>query len=207
MAEPEQKLQRAEDRTAGDAPIECTAEVLSRLLIEERPRLEGLVRRRMPRALRDRESAADLVQSICGDLLRANTVFEYRGLPQFNKWLDAVVCNKVNQRLRRAISKKRDVRRLVLLGESELDAARPGTDSPAAAAFRQEELSLLDRALARLPEETRDLLVRRHFRGHSHQRIAHDLGIASGLNNRIARAKAQLAAILDRMTRGERAAP
>ncbi len=201
MANPEEGPHPALDATAIPSRAASAANVLRRLLVEERPRLESLVRARMTRSLRDRESATDLVQSICGELLETGVAFEYRGHAQFYAWLDIVVCNKVRQRLRRTRTLKSDTRREVLMGGPGLDALRPDANSPSAAAQLHEDLDQLDRALAKLPAGPRELIVRRHLRGHSRERIAADLGIASGINNQIARAKAMLAAILDRTHR------
>lgn len=200
MAEPEAGLPSTLDVKAAPNYAASASHALRRLLVEERPRLEQLVRARMPKILLDRESATDLAQSICGELLETGVAFEYRGRAQFYAWLDIVVSNKVRQRLRHARTLKSDTRREILMGGPGLDGLRPGADSPSTTAQLHDELDQLDRALAQLPARSRELIVRRHLLGHSRERIAEDLGIASGVHNQIARAKAKLAAILDRMS-------
>jgi RNA polymerase sigma factor (sigma-70 family) len=165
-------------------------------------KLEAYVRKRLARTIRDRESAVDLVQSICGHLLAAGVPFEYRGESQFHAWLQVVVANEIRGRLR----KYRDDRPLgpqvALATGSELEAARamrPNSATPPAIALQNEEIGLLDAALAQLPDHYREVIVRRHLREHSRARIARDLGLTiAAVQNLLARAKAKLAGILDR---------
>jgi RNA polymerase sigma-70 factor (ECF subfamily) len=80
----------------------------------------------------------------------------------------------------------RERRHIVLAGtdagDSELGAANlPGTEPDLEIELERKELAeLLDRALALLPRETRDILVRKYVEDSSHADIAQRLGLSEG---------------------------
>ena len=90
-------------------------------------------------------------------------------------WLRRVCLNLGSNRLR---DRRRARERLERAGRLDLaDAA--GERGPAAAVLRQEALTEVRRALARLPERQRDCLLLRHS-GFSYAEVAATLGIAVG---------------------------
>jgi len=180
-----------------------TSPTLRELLPQYLSQLEGYVRENLGRTLRDRESASDLVDSVCGDLLAENIAFEYRGKGEFQSWLRSVVVNKIRGRLRFVRAKKRGHDRQVVADDSRVEAAHVDLASPSQDAMLREDLGLLDRALARLPEHYRDLIVRLHLRGEPRERVAAALGsTVDATRNMLTRAMVKLAGELDRLQRG-----
>ncbi len=133
--------------------------------------------------LRRRLDESDLVQEA---LLRA-----HRGLTDFRgaseaallKWLEQILANVLTDAVRHEHAHKRDVAL-----EQSLDAAleqssarlegylSAGGASPAEQAERQEQLLRLAAALDRLPDEYRDVIIRRDLMGEPVARIAEHMG-------------------------------
>ena len=88
-------------------PDDTARPTLRELLTRHLPSLEEFVSCQFHRTLRDHESVADVVGSVCGDLLAEGVPFEYRGEAEFHGWLRAVVVNKIRGRLRFRSAKKR----------------------------------------------------------------------------------------------------
>lgn len=175
---------------------------LRALLERSLPRLEHFVRRTMHRSLRDQESVADLVVSVCGDLLAENVPFEYRGEAAFHGWLQIVVANKIRSRLRTGARKKREHTACAATLPAEIEGLVADRETPSQRAVLHEDLGLLDRALARLAAPQRDLIVRAHLRGESRQDMAAQLGTTpTTLRKMLMRAMVRLAGELDRLQR------
>lgn len=182
---------------------DATPPTLRELLPAHLDMLTAFVRQRLRHTLRDRESACDVVDSICGDLLAEGVAFEYRTQVEFHGWLRQVVANKIRSRLRHHGARKRGPDLLVDAGESQIEAACVDPATPSQDAVLHEDLSLLDRALARLPDDYRDLLVQIHLRGRSHAEVARATGrTVDATRQQLKRAKARLAGQLDRLQRG-----
>ena len=181
-----------ESGTDGDEPARA-APTLRELLPQHLRHLTAFVRTCMTRALRDQESASDLVGSICGDLLRESVRFEYRGEAQFLAWLRTVAANKIRGRLRSARTTA-----VTLLEEPAGEQA-----TALQLAILVEDLGLLDRAMGMLPEHYRELLVRSHLRGQSRAEMAAGLQMSeAAVANMLVRARAKLAEKLDRLSGG-----
>jgi RNA polymerase sigma factor (sigma-70 family) len=176
---------------------------LRELLPQHLPQIENCVRRNLTRALRDRESASDLVDSVCVDLLADGVPFEYRSEGQFQSWLRMVVINKIKGRLRVLGAQKRREAAPTAASASQLEAAQIDRGSPLQQAELHEEMSLLDRALARLPAHYRDVIVRTHLRGERSEQVAAALGrTVQATRSLLTRALVRLAGELDRLQNG-----
>jgi RNA polymerase sigma-70 factor (ECF subfamily) len=183
-----------ENASRGDAPaIEA---LLERFL----PDLRRYVDRRAGRQVLERESGADLVQSVCRELfdsLRTER-FEYRGEKEFKQWLYGAALLKLEGRWRDWGAMKREAGR-----EQVLDAAGASAFSevavsgtPSADAMRREDSERLQSALAELPEHYRQIIELAQVEGLSHREIAARLSI-SETNSRVllSRALARLATL------------
>lgn len=171
------------------------------LLPRHLPQIENYVRRHMGRTLRDHESATDLVASVCGDLLAEGGAFEYRGEAQFHGWLRAAVINKIRYRLRSFRAKKRCPGHTQ--GDGYIAEVPAGGNSPLHGAMLRENLVLLDRALERMPDHYREVIVRIRLRGESRTQVAADLGrTLAATANLLTRALVKLAAEMDRLQQG-----
>src|SRR5215510_13975884 len=74
------------------------AEAVRALVEDHLPRLRAFVRLNCGAALRARESASDLVQSACRDVLANLDGFRWEGEPAFRSWLYTAAARKVADR-------------------------------------------------------------------------------------------------------------
>ncbi len=183
---------------------------LEQLLQRELPGLRAYVRLRAGPALRARESASDLVQSTCREVLGKLEVFQHGGEAGFRDWLYAAALRKIAHRAEHWGAQKRDVRR-----ELALEGLAPGA-SPSAAddrglaevyatlatpsqhAIARETLESLEAAFDRLPEERREIIVLARVVGLDHAGLAERLGCTEATaRQRLFRALAELAEWLE----------
>ena len=185
-----------EGASRGDRP--AVEALLGRFL----PDLQAYVRRHAGGPVAARESSADLVQSICRELLERleDRRFEYRGEAEFRKWLYSAALMKISNRARYWRAEQRDA------GRDRAPAAdSSGSGSgerfetrttPSRHAELAEELDRLRGALERLPDRYREVISLSQVDGLSHAEIAARLGISES-NSRVllSRALARLATL------------
>lgn len=148
------------------------------------------------RLLQDREAALDATQEVFLKAFRKAGSLEPRG--ELYTWLYRVATNHCLNRLRR----RRIVRFLPLFGESEERprppepvAETPGPEEALTARRRWQETR---RAMARLPDSQRAVLVLAKWEGLSAREIAATLGITEGaVESRLFRAMRRLTADLE----------
>lgn len=171
-------------------------------IIQSLPGLTRFVRRRMGPDLAARESASDIVQSTCRELLRGASRYEDRGEASFEGWIRAAAEHKLQNRARhwRAQRRQGDVRSLEPArdGEDGIDAPAPDSTHPSQDAMLREEARRLERAFATLPAEYRAVIVRSQVEGASHSEIAAEMGrTPEAVRKLLARAMARLSADLE----------
>jgi RNA polymerase sigma-70 factor (ECF subfamily) len=120
------------------------------------------------RMVGDRERAEELTQDTWVQVWRQLTSF--RGEARFGTWLYRVAFNVVRQAER---TERRRRQRI------PLDRSPPATSLPARTE-RPDERVALERAIARLPDQARAVLVLHSIEGHTHAEIGRILGIAEG---------------------------
>jgi RNA polymerase sigma-70 factor (ECF subfamily) len=149
-------------------------ELITRLL----PRLQLFVRLQMGQALRERENSADLVQSVCVDLLSHLDGFRYESEEQFVSWLFAAALNKVREKVRYHGRERRDPgRERTGLDGAQLDAVHGGdVTTPSRVAMGREDAERLERAFDQLPADYREVVVLARVVGLPHAEIARRLG-------------------------------
>jgi len=170
---------------------------LRELLVRELPTVLPFVRSHLGPELRCRESAADLLQSVCGDLLVEGVPFEYLDVDKFRSWLCAVVVNKVRMRLRMLHTQKRGghLGLIPLSADMELPG---GGDNPLDHATVQEDLRRMEVALATLPPHYRDAIVYTRLLGCSRAEAARLMGrTEDSLRNLLPRALTALSRLMD----------
>ena len=175
MVNPEQMI--AEARTGSDA-------VLGPLLDLYRNYLRLLARLEIGRRLQGKLDASDLVQETFLEAHRNFTRFQGTSEPQFVSWLRQILAAKVANLLRHYLGTQgRDVRlEQELAGELDNSSRMFGEvlvaslSSPSQQAVRREQTVLLANALARLPEEYREVIVLRHLEEQSFPEIARKMG-------------------------------
>ncbi len=181
-------------------------EALEQLLSSELPGLRAYVRLRAGAALRERESASDLVQSTCREVLGKLEAFQYGGEAGFRNWLYAAALRKIVNRAEHWGAQKRDARREVPLqgGPPSVSDDRGLADiyctlgSPSQHAIAHETLDAMEAAFDRLPEDRREIIVLARIVGLDHAAIAQQLGCSEATaRQRLFRALAELAEWLE----------
>lgn len=182
-------------------------DALAARILGHLPGLTRFVRRRMGPDLTARESASDIVQSTCRELLRSASSFEDRGEASFQRWLQAAAEHKLQNRSRHWRAQRRAGERPIGEGpaggagrDHELgpEPQAPGSSRPSHDAMLREETERLARAFEALSPEYREVLKRSQIDGASHGEIAQESGRTSdAVRKLVARALARLAAELD----------
>ncbi|MCA8977372.1 MAG: sigma-70 family RNA polymerase sigma factor [Planctomycetes bacterium] len=184
------------------APDDDTARAaLAAQLEQELPGLEVYVRLNMAQDLRARESSADLVQSVCRELVTELPGFDYRGPEALRAWLFRTAIHKIRDRAkyhradRRNPERERDGR-----DQSELQQLYASVGTPSAHAIAHENAALVEAAFAQLSPEDREVVTLCRVLGRSSDEAAAVLGKSAGaVRTQLCRALARLAAELDRL--------
>jgi RNA polymerase sigma-70 factor (ECF subfamily) len=177
-------------------------EALEILLQRHLPALRGFVRLRTGEVLRARESASDLVQSVCREILTHMERFQYRSEAGFRQWLYATALRKIKNRVEYHRAQKRD---------PSLEAAPPPDASddalldcygsfctPSRELMSREEIARIEAAFDRLPDEYREAIVLAKVVGLSRAEMAAELGRTEGaVRTLLSRALSRLAEVLD----------
>lgn len=151
-------------------------ELLDRYL----PSVRAYLRLRAGRLLLDKESASDLAQSVCRVVLENMGRFQYDDEDGFRRWLFMTAERKVLDRHDYYTAQKRSPAAGV---ERDLEAtlsAYATLHTPSQAAMAQEELARLERAIGRLPEDMREVVILAKIVGLSRAAIAEELGKSEG---------------------------
>ena len=174
------------------------------LLVRFLPGLRAYVRLRAGPMIRARESASDLVQSVCREVLEHKDQLRYGGEAGFKHWLYTTAFRKIANRKEYYQAAKRDVRRERPAKPNADDSAGDilsgyGTlTTPSKFAIAHEQVERLEAAFDRLSEEHREVILLARMIGHSRAEIARITGRTEGaVRSMLSRALAQLAGHLD----------
>ena len=168
---------------------------LDALLERHLPALRAFVRLRAGRRVAEHESASDLVQSVCRELLTSAERFRYEGEAAFKSWLFTAALRKIIARDRHWRAEKR-------AGAQADDSAvldyYATFATPSHDAGVREELARVESAFERLTEEQREVVTLSRLVGLSHAEIAAQIG-KSEVNTRqiLRRALVRLAEVLE----------
>jgi RNA polymerase sigma-70 factor (subfamily 1) len=183
-----------EKASHGDAPA------IDELLHRHLPALRAFVRLRAGPAIRARESADDLAQSVCRELLQQLGSFDYRGDAAFKAWLFTAAMRKLVERQRYYEADKRDVGREVPARASDsadLLDVYGHVMTPSRDAQAQEVMERLEHAFDQLPPDYRDVIVWHRIVGLSQREVGERMGRSEIAVQRLfARAMAKLSAYL-----------
>ena len=146
------------------------------LLERHLPDLRVYVDLRTGARLRARESSADIVQSVCREVLEDMDDFDYRGEGAFRNWLFQLAFRKIIDKDRYHRAKRRDVEREEIAADSGT-GAEPFVDalSPSRVLMGQELEAELVHAFERLPEEHREAILLTRIVGLSHEEAAKEM--------------------------------
>jgi RNA polymerase sigma-70 factor (ECF subfamily) len=174
---------------------------LAERILRSLPGLTRFVRTRMGPDLAARESASDIVQSTCRELLRGVSTFEERGDGSFERWVRGAAEHKLQNRARywRAQRRQHDPAPLEGAGEGgSIDPQAPVSSRPSQDAMLREEAERLERAVRALPPDQRAVLVLSQIHGVSNADIAREMDRSpEAVRKLLARAMARLSTELE----------
>jgi len=152
-------------------------------------------------SLQGKETPADLVQSVCREVLEGvqRGAFEYRGEARFRQWLYQAALHKIQAKARFHGAQKRERGREQPLADgadSQQELPFGISRTPSRSAIDSEEQARFLAAMAMLPPEQRQVVEWAHLEGLPHKEIARRLGLSEP-NSRmlLSRALAKLAKI------------
>jgi len=180
---------------------------LAERVLASLPGLTRFVRRRMGADLAARESASDIVQSTCRELLRSASTFEDRGEASFQRWVQSAAEHKLQNSARHWRAQRREgEQRAQPVGasaaddeiETSVEPLAPSSSHPSQDAMLREETERLARAFRALPSEYRAVLTRSQIDGATHAEIALEMNRSPDAVRKLcARAMARLSEMLE----------
>lgn len=168
--------------------------------------LHAYVRLRMGPFLRARESVRDIVQNVCIDALERLPSWACRGVDDFRRGLFRVAEQRIVDRVRYHRSERRSPERerpAASEDDEELvqqmaEAYRESLVTPSRNASAREEITRVEAAFARLPDDYRRVILLSRFSGMSPAEIAEQMGRSQhAIWNLTSRALARLSMLLD----------
>jgi RNA polymerase sigma-70 factor (ECF subfamily) len=163
---------------------------LDALLDRFLPGLEAFVRLRSGRLLLERESTADVVQSVCREVLEDLPRVKYENELHFKRWLYMTALRKIGDRYEYYRAEKRDPRKEMRLDTTGADASAARDErlldayasvcTPSRQAALREELARVESAFAKLPDEYREVISLARILGLPHAEVAAQMGRSEG---------------------------
>jgi len=167
-----------EQATRGDG------DAVDALLERHLPNLLTYVRLHAGPLVLGKESATDLVQSVCRQVLGELGRFEYRGEPAFRKWLFTTALNKIRERHRYWRAECRDPRREAEPVRStsgfDLGALAASLASPSQVAIAEEDMARLEQCFEQLADDDKRVVTLSRILGLPHVEVARELGRSEG---------------------------
>jgi len=167
------------------------------------PGLRAFIRLRSGPIVRGRESASDIAQSVCREVLENVDRFQHGGEVGFKRWLYTSALRKLQDRAEYWRRQKRDIGREVPISPAggslaELSLAYRSVSSPSMQAMGNEDVARIEAAFDELTDGDREVITLARIVGLSHKQIAETLGKSEGAC-RVAlnRALARLSTLLD----------
>ena len=151
------------------------AEAVRALVEDHLPRLRAFVRLRCGAALRARESASDLVQSACRDVLANLDGFRWEGEAAFRSWLYTAAARKVADRAEYWQAQRRDAARDAPDERALLEVYRRSA-TPSQVAMGRESLERIESAFDELPDDYREAVVLSRVLGLPRAEVARRMG-------------------------------
>ncbi|MBI3819745.1 MAG: sigma-70 family RNA polymerase sigma factor [Planctomycetes bacterium] len=178
------------------------------LLEKNLPGLEAYIRLRTGRLLKARESASDLVQSVCREVLQHMDRYQYRGEAQFRHWLYTTAMRKIVNRYEYYRAEKRDAGREVAPHPDDASGSAESAGqilqtyrsfiTPSRHMQAREELDRTERAFAKLSEDKREVVLLAKVVGLSRADIAAEMGRTEiAIRSLLSRALAELSEHLE----------
>ncbi|MFN0207731.1 MAG: RNA polymerase sigma factor [Planctomycetota bacterium] len=177
------------------------------LLQQNLPGLEAYIRLRSGRLLKAKESAVDIMQSVCREVLQHVDRYQYRGEAQFRHWLYTTAMRKILNKYEYYKAEKRDAAREIRMRTTNdkktapddvLIAAYRSFSTPSRHLAAREELERTERAFEELSEDKREVILLAKVVGLSRAEIAEKMGRTElAVRSLLSRALAELAELLE----------
>jgi len=143
-------------------------------------RIRRIVRLRVGPELRAQLESMDLVQDALIAAVTSLKDFKHHDDGDFMRWLAKIAENRIRDRVDHIHAAKRDIRRQVRLegGENESSSRKLNlsvpvvTTTPSVLLARREELDRLEKAMHRLRDDYREVLILAKIEGLSHEQIS-----------------------------------
>ena len=189
---------RPDDHTTLVSRLEAgETKVLEELLVRHLPQLEAFVRIKAGPGIRADESLSDVIQSVCCDVLAAQSRFDYRGEAEFRHWLCTQALHKIVSKARYHRADKRDRRREVPIATPSHADLCATIVTPSRVVAAKEQWHAVETAFDDLPDDYREALMLRRIVGLDYPRIAATLDRSEGaVRNLVYRATARLSTLL-----------
>lgn len=165
------------DRELVEQAATGSASAVDALLARHLPGVRAYLRLRAGPQLLAKESASDLAQSVCRDVLENVDRFRYDGEDGFRRWLFKTAERKVLDRYAHWAAKKREAT------PEGLDATLShygDLHTPSRNAIAREELQRVEAAIDALPPAMREVFILAKVVGLSRRAIADELGKNEG---------------------------
>ena len=158
------------------------------------PRVRAYLRLRAGSVVLARESASDLAQSVCRDVLQHMDRYQYNGEDGFRRWLFKTAQRKIADRYDYYQAQRRTADREDAKDLSDTVAVYGSPFTPSHHAIARERLQQLEAAIEGLPELEREMFVQCKVMGLSRASVAAEHGLSEGaVRMRLHRALARLA--------------
>lgn len=161
------------------------------------PRLRAFVRARLGNRLLAKESASDLVQSVCREALTGLADKPFADAAAFRHWLFKLAVHKIVDKARFHAAGNRDAAREQSIEDVAATAALASLLTPSRDAAGRERLRRFEQAFAQLPEDYRQAIVLHRIVGLSYADIATELRRSEGAaRNLVYRGLARLTSLM-----------
>ena len=178
------------------------------LLDHHLPGLRAFIRLRMGPVLRARESASDLSQSVCREVLHHMDRLQYPGEHAFKHWLYTTAMRKISNRHDYYTADKRDIQREQAVASTRSQTTEGSARSlsqlyqtvytPSRDAMAREHVEQVESAFDELSDEYREVIMLSRFMGLSRAEVAEAMGrTESSVRNLLHRALSRLAELLE----------
>ncbi len=186
-------------RSASTGDARSLAVLLERYL----PRLRAFVRLRVDATVRAQESASDLVQTVCREVLQNAEHFEYQGEDRFRAWLFQTALNKIRDRARYHHADRRSPKAEDRQAESGDQPDPNGPQhSPSQVAMAKETAEAMEQAFDLLTDDHREVITLSRIVGLPHAEIARIMGRSElAVRGLLSRALVAYTEALDRVQR------
>jgi RNA polymerase sigma-70 factor (ECF subfamily) len=173
------------------------------LLHRHLPQLRAFIRLRCGAELRAKESASDLVQSVCRDVIQNMGGFQWEGEAAFRAWLCTAAARKVADRAAYWNTARRDVAKEATGGDEALLMVYRQSASPSEVVQGREALERIEGAFDKLPEDYREAIVLSRILGLPREEVAKRMGkTEDSVRHLLFRGLAQLARLVEEKKSG-----